>query len=147
LREIVIPRLAKGADRRGRKLDDLSLMVGPLTMTGPDAAAVAERREHTRQLLTFLYSTPSYWPSLELFGWRERGEKLHALTREGKWGEMAGVIDDEMVETFAPAGTYDEIADKLRDWYAGLSDWITFPMPEDPAQDPQAAEVIAALRA
>jgi len=147
LREVVLPRLARGADRRGRKLEDVSLMVGPLTVTGPDDAAVAGRREHTRQLLTFLYSTPSYWPSLDLFGWRERGERLHALTREGRWGEMAGVVDDEMVEAFAPVGRYDEIADRLRDWYAALSDWITFPMPDDPAHDPRAAEVIAALRA
>lgn len=147
LREVVLPRLAKGADRKGRNPDGLDLMVGPLTVTGPDDAAVAERREHTRQLLTFLYSTPSYWPSLELFGWRDRGERLHQLTREGKWGEMAGIVDDEMLEAFAPVGRYDEIAGTLRDWYAGLSDWMTFPMPDDPVEDEAAAEVIRRLQA
>lgn len=146
LREVVVPRLERGAKRVGRELAEVPFMVGPLTITGPDDDAVAARREHTRQLLTFLYSTPSYWPSLELFGWQERGQRLHELTRAGDWGAMAGIVDDEMVETFAPVGSYATIADTLRSWYGELSDWITFPMPDDPAEDPAAARVIADLR-
>jgi hypothetical protein len=121
-------------------------MVGPLTVTGPDAASVAQERERTRQLFTFLYSTPSYWPSLELFGWQNRGERLHELTREGRWKDMIDVVDDEMLASFAPTGTYDEIVEVLRDWYAGLSCWITFPMPDHQTHDAAAAKVIARLR-
>jgi probable F420-dependent oxidoreductase len=146
LREAILPRLAKGAARSGRELSDVQLMVGPLTTTGPDAETLGREREETRQLLTFLYSTPSYWPSLELFGWKEKGEYLNELTREGRWGDMAGVIDDEMLAVYSPTGTYDEIADIYEDWYADLTDWITFPMPADPAHDARAAEVIARLR-
>lgn len=147
LREVIRPRLERGAARVDRDLADIDLMVGPLTVTGPDASSIDREREQTRQLLTFLYSTPSYWPSLELFGWRERGEQLLELTREGRWSEMAGIVDDEMLATFAPIGVYDEIVDVLREWYAGLTDWITFPMPQDPAHDSQLAEVIRRLRA
>jgi probable F420-dependent oxidoreductase len=146
LREVILPRIDRGAKRAGRELAELELMVGPLSVTGPDADTVAARREETRQLLTFLYTTPAYRPSLALFGWEERGEKLHELSRTGRWDEMAGVIDDEMLVRFAPTGTYSEIVGVLREWYADLTDWITFPIPEDPAHDPAVAEVIAALR-
>jgi probable F420-dependent oxidoreductase len=146
LREVILPRIARGAKRAGRDRAEVELMVGPLSATGPDAETLAARREETRQLLSFLYSTPSYRPSLALFGWEERGEKLHALSRAGDWNEMAGIIDDEMLATLAPSGTYDQIVGVLREWYADLSDWITFPMPEDPTHDAAAAEVIAALR-
>jgi probable F420-dependent oxidoreductase len=146
LREVVRPRLEKGAARAERKASDLALMIGPLTATGHTAEDVAREREGVRQLLTFLYSTPSYWPSLELFGWKERGERLHEISRRGAWDEMAGIVDDEMLDTFAPTGSYDEIADVLREWYADLTDWITFPMPADAAQDAHAARVIARLR-
>jgi probable F420-dependent oxidoreductase len=146
LREVIRPRLVAGAARRGRSADTLDLMVGPLTITGPDAAAVDAERDRVRQLLTFLFSTPAYWPSLELFGWRERGERLHALTRESRWNELGGVVDDDMLDVFAPCGAYSEIARTLRDAYADLTDWITFPMPADPAHDRLAADVIAALR-
>lgn len=146
LREVVRPRLEKGAARMKRKASDLALMVGPLTATGAGPEDVAREREGVRQLLSFLYSTPSYWPSLELFGWRERGEKLHELTRRGAWGEMAGIVDDAMLDTFSPTGSYAEIADVLLEWYGELTDWITFPMPADPAHDADAARVIAQLR-
>jgi probable F420-dependent oxidoreductase len=147
IREVVLPRIEKGAARAGRDPKQVSLMAGPLTVTGPDADALARRREHTRQLLTFLCSTPAYWPSLDLFGWRERGERLHALTREGSWKEMAGIVDDEMLETFAPVGTYDEIAARLEQAYGGVCERITFPMPDDPAEDAAAARVIRQLQA
>ncbi len=146
LQEVVRPRLAKGAARADRKATDLALMLCPLIVTGPRAQEVSRERERVRQLLTFLYSTPSYWPSLELFGWKERGERLHELTRSGAWGEMAGIVDDAMLDTLAPSGCYAEITDVLSDWYGDLSDWITFPMPADPADDSDAARVIARLR-
>ena len=146
LREVVRPRLERGAARSDRKASDLALMVGPLVASGVGADDVAREREGVRQLLTFLYSTPSYWPSLEIFGWQDRGERLHELTRRGAWDEMAGIVDDAMLDAFAPSAPYAEIADVLNEWYGDLTDWITFPMPADPAHDDDAARVIARLR-
>ncbi len=121
-------------------------MIGPLTATGLTDADVKRAREGVRQMLTFLYSTPSYWPSLELFGWKERGERLHQLTREGRWDDMAGIVDDAMLDAFAPTGSYAEIADVLAEWYGSLTDWITFPVPEDPGRDADVAKVLDRLR-
>jgi probable F420-dependent oxidoreductase len=146
LRELTRPSLARGAARTGRDAGALDLMAGGLVITGPDRAALAAEREHVRELLTFLYSTPAYWPTLELFGWRETGERLHALTREGRWTDMKGAITDAMLDALVPQGSYAEIADVLGDWYAGLATSLTFPLPEDPTHDAQIARVIARLR-
>ena len=83
---------------------------------------------------------------LDLFGWRDRGERLHALSREGRWDAMPDVVDDEMLETFVPTARYAEIPTLLRDWYGEFTDWITFPMPTDPQRDPDAAKTIATLQ-
>jgi len=146
LREVVRPRLAGGAARSAAPDRLPELLVGPLTVTGPDAQSLDRERSRVRQLLTFLYSTPSYWPSLELFGWKDRGERLHELSRAGRWQEMAGCVDDEMLATLAPMAPYEDIARVLADWYADLTDWITFPLPEDPAHDEPARAVIAQLQ-
>jgi probable F420-dependent oxidoreductase len=146
LRELTRPSLARGAARTGRDAGALDLMAGGLVITGPGRAALAAEREHVRELLTFLYSTPAYWPTLELFGWRETGERLHALTREGRWTDMKGAITDAMLDALVPQGSYAEIADVLGDWYAGLATSLTFPLPEDPTHDAQIARVIARLR-
>jgi probable F420-dependent oxidoreductase len=146
LRESVRPTLAAGAERGGRDVRSLELMVGGFVATGRDAAAVARERAQIRQLLTFLYSTPTYWPTLDLFGWRDVGERLHRLSREGKWAEMAGAVDDAMLDALVPQGPYDRIAAVLQDWYGALATRITFPVPADPADDAAAARAIATLR-
>ena len=147
LREVALPALEAGAARAGRDASRLSLLAGSLIATGPDDASVAAQRERVRELLSFLYSTPAYWPSLELFGWRETGERLHALTREGKWGELAGAISDEMLDALVPSAPYTGIADAVREATGGLATHLNFPLPDDAAHDADAARAIAALRA
>jgi alkanesulfonate monooxygenase SsuD/methylene tetrahydromethanopterin reductase-like flavin-dependent oxidoreductase (luciferase family) len=146
LREFTRPHIARGAERIGRDGARVALMAGGLVITGADDEAVAAQREHVRELLTFLYSTPAYWRTLELFGWDDVGPRLHAFTREGRWNEMTGIIDDSMLAALIPQGRYDEIADVLVAWYGELASLVTFPVPPDPAQDGAATEVIAALR-
>jgi len=144
LREVTRPTLDAGSARSGERVP---ILAGPLIATGPDAVAVAAQRQHARALLSFLYSTPAYWPTLELFGWREVGERLHRQSREGRWSEMTQAIDDAMLDTLVPQAPYAGIADVLQADYADLATRINFPVPADPSHDPAAAHAIAALRA
>jgi hypothetical protein len=120
--------------------------VAPLVATGKTDEDVRREREGARRLFGFLFSTPPYWPPLELFGWKERGERLHELSRASRWDAMPEVVSDEMLDAFAPSGRYDEIAGVLREWYAGLTGWITFPLPEDRSGDSALADAVRALR-
>ena len=138
--------MAEGAAVSGRAASDCRIMAAGFVATGVDAAAVAAKREWARELLTFLYSTPSYWPSLDLFGFREVGEALHAKTREGDWDGMKGLVTDAMLDAFVPSAPYDEIAAKLLADYEGIATRITFPVPDDPAGDDATRAVIEALR-
>ena len=146
IREVCLPRLQAGFRRAGRDGEDFRLVLGPLTATGRDEETVAAEWEKQRNLLGFLYSTPAYWPSLELFGWQDKGRQLQARTRSGDWQAMRDVVTDEMLDKFVPRGTYDVIADVYRQRYAGLTRRITFPMPGDPADDALAAAAIARLK-
>jgi probable F420-dependent oxidoreductase len=147
LREVLLPRIARGAARAGRRAGDVALMVGSLMALGASDAEVRAARDDARRLLAFLYSTPAYWPSLDLFGWRERGERLHALSREGGWDAMSDVVSGDMLDAFVPSARYAEIPNLLRERYAGLTDWISFPVPDDPASDALVSQAVAALQA
>ncbi|WP_101758821.1 TIGR03617 family F420-dependent LLM class oxidoreductase [Oceanicoccus sp. KOV_DT_Chl] len=147
MREVALPRLQKGADKAGRSLADVNIILSALVATGKDDATVAAEKEKQRNLLGFLYSTPSYWPSLELFGWQHKGEQLLQMTREGNWQDMPAIIDDDMLEQFVPIGRYDEIVGIMQQRYSGLSTMINFPLPDDPADDVLAEKAIAALKA
>jgi probable F420-dependent oxidoreductase len=146
LRELVQPRLAQGAARAAREPGRVRLAASPLIATGADAAAVSRARESARSLLGFLFSTPAYAPCLELFGWQERGRRLHAMSRKGRWGEMAGVIDDAMLDALVPSAPYTELARVLHAWYAGSAQRLCLPLPDHPEDDAAFAKLIERLR-
>ena len=145
LREVTIPGIEEGARRAGRSRADVQLRAGNF-ITGATREEVDHTRAGQRKSFGFLYSTPNYWPTLDLYGWGEVGRRLHQLTREGKWDEMEGAITEEMIDTLMPSGTYEEIPDLIAEWYGGLVDGIGFPVPQDPARDRDVATVIERLQ-
>ena len=42
-------------------------------------------------------------------GLEELGHKLNAMTRQGRWTEMAKEVPDDVVHLFAAVGRYDQI--------------------------------------
>ncbi len=146
LREVIRPRLQKGAARRGRDTAEIKLAIECLVATGPARDHVQQERDRCRQLLAFLYSTPAYWPSLELYGWRDVGERLREFTRAGRWDDMTSAISDEMLDTLVVSGTSDEIARAIGDRFGGLVTRVALPLPSDPAHDAAHARVIEQLR-
>ena len=76
LRETCLPALAEGARCGGPGPAPASgsrPSSGRRVITGATADAVLAERERQRRLLAFLYSTPAYAPTLELYGWAELG--------------------------------------------------------------------------
>ncbi|HEY9033849.1 MAG TPA: TIGR03617 family F420-dependent LLM class oxidoreductase [Pseudomonadales bacterium] len=146
IRQVTLPRLQAGLEKSARHAADIRLLLGNFVATGRNQAIVAREREKYRKLLGFLFSTPAYWPSLELFGWQERGERLRDCSRNNDWATMADLVNDDMLDTFVPSGVYDDISDILKHRYQGIHATINFPIPDDPADDGLASKAIQALQ-
>jgi probable F420-dependent oxidoreductase len=146
LGEVMRPRLAEGAGAAGRDTADIALVANPMVATGPDAAAVAAEREAAREVLTFTYSTPAYWATLEHHGWGDVGRTLLEKTRSGDWAGMQGLVDDAMLDALVPSGTFDTIAAAILAAYADVATGISLRMPADPAANDAFREVVAELR-
>jgi probable F420-dependent oxidoreductase len=147
LREFTLPNLQRGAARSGRDVSEVVIIVNAMCATGATDTDVQRNREPIRALLATLYSTPQYMHSLDLYGWRDRGELLHRMVREGRWGELAGVITDEMLDVFAPSAPYAELASVLRERYEGLVQEIGVPVSDDPGDDEAITRLVEELRA
>ena len=83
-----------------------------------------------RGQIGFYGSTPAYRPVLELHGWGELQEELNALTKRGAWDRLAGVIDDEVLDTFAIVGTPEEAVAEVRRRYGDVATRITLSLPD-----------------
>jgi len=145
LREITLPNLARGAQRSGRDPQEISIIVNSFCATGQDEAEARRQREPLREMLGILYSTPQYMHTLDLFGWRERGELLNRMVREGRWAELRDPISDEMLDALVPTAPYGELAALLGEWYGGLADEIGIPLGPDPIDDQAIARVVEEL--
>ena len=97
------PMLAAGASSAGREVKTIEVIANPMTATGVDAAAVKTERDAAREILTFTYSTPAYWATLDHHGWGEVGRRLLEKTRSGDWAGMNGLITDEMLDVLVPS--------------------------------------------
>lgn len=113
LKEVSLPQIAVGTTKRDADRAKPVISASQLVATGPDDATVAGERERFRDMLAFLFSTPAYWPSLELFGWQQVGESLLELTRQKRWKDMPAVFTDEVLDTFLVTGRYDELPQQL----------------------------------
>jgi len=147
LRDVCLPALAEGARRAGRDLTSgFEVVVGTSVISGASPEAVLAERERQRRLLAFLYSTPAYAPTLELYGWAELGPRLRQLIRHDRWDDLGAVLSDEVLDTLVPSGTFDELPRVLLDRFSGLGQGIVVSPPADAGDDEAFAGVVAALQ-
>jgi len=146
LTELCLPALHAGAARAGREPDAIELVVSTQAITGPDEQALVVERERQRALLGFLYSTPAYRRTLELYGWEHVATELATLARNQRWDDMAPLVSDVMLDTLVPCATYAELPGVLHDRYGDVAQGIVLSPPADPAQDDAFATVVRTLR-
>lgn len=143
LEQEIAPRIAEGLKKGGRPRARFEVAGGCFLASGADDAAVARMFEWVRQRVAFYASTPAYWPVLAVHGLEDLGRKLNEMTRQGRWGEMAKEVSDDVVRLFAVVGRHDQIADEVARRLGGLVDSLhagsnsTMPadLPPDVIQD------------
>jgi probable F420-dependent oxidoreductase len=124
LREVLIPHLHAGAASAGRPQEDLEVAAMAMVATGATEEALAKAVDATRMQIAFYGSTPAYRPVLDLHGLGDLHPELRRLTKEGRWGEMGGLVDDEVVRTFAIVAEPDRVADAVEARFGGLADRV-----------------------
>lgn len=129
IREVMLPEIAKGAAKAGRAPEEVDIIGAPMVVTARDEEGLARERELLKQRVAFYGSTRSYHSVFECHGWKDMGERLHAMSLEGKWKEMAALIPDEMAEEFGTIGLVDDIGDLIAERWGGLL--TTFNLPTD----------------
>ena len=138
LTEVCLPNLRAA----GREIE---LVVGSLVITGRDRRALDAERERQRRVLAFLYSTPAYERTLELYGWTDLAGRLRDMIRAGRWDDLHGLVTDEILDTLVPTATHAELPATLHARYAGLAQGVLIHLP-DPADDASLAEAVGELR-
>ena len=125
LREVTLPAIDRGLAKAGRSRDDFEISYTAFVITGDE-----KKREGLRGLVkgqvSFYGSTPAYRGVLDLHGWGDLQTELNALSKQGKWGDMANLIDDDILSTFAVEADIDDVAPAMLKRFGGAIDRTGF---------------------
>ena len=147
VRQVVKPNVAKGAKQAGRDPSEVRTSGGGFIITGPDQSSLNAMKEEVRRRIAFYASTRTYSSVLQCHGFEEVGQRLHQMSLQGEWSDMTRLVSDEMLETFAVIGEYDEIADKFAQGYGGLIDEVSFSTSAAaPVEEQQLRKIIRQLK-
>jgi probable F420-dependent oxidoreductase len=128
LREVILPAIEAGIAKAGRTPADLTVSVTAFVATTP------EEQNFARAQISFYASTPSYRPVFALHGWEEVAEKLSAHAARGEWGEMFGLVTDEILETFCVVSDEAGLPAALKERYVDIADRLTLYTPFKPGE-------------
>jgi probable F420-dependent oxidoreductase len=140
-----LPAIERGLAKSGRERGDFEILCATLVVTADGEDEFERVKLAARKQLAFYGSTPAYLPTLEVHCWGELHRELNRMSKQGLWDDMAGLVDDEVLETIAVVGPRNEIAEKLRQRLAGIAEGVS--LTHNRAPDPaQWADVVADLR-
>lgn len=140
MEERTVPAIERGLATAGRTRGDIEITVEVIAAAGRtdeelDAAMAI------RGILGFYGSTPSYKPVLDVHGWGDLQPELNRLSKQGDWGTMFGLIDDELMHTLAVVGSPSECAAQIVDRYGAWADRVCVYFPGYQVTDDLIAEV------
>jgi probable F420-dependent oxidoreductase len=122
LHDVVLPAVDAGLAHAGRDRGSLTVATSAIVVPDDDEATALAQ---ARRTIAFYASTPAYRPVLVHHGWEETGERLSRLASAQRWEELPSLISDEVVETFAVAGSAATLTERLSARYQGLVDRLS----------------------
>ncbi|MEM9033884.1 MAG: LLM class F420-dependent oxidoreductase [Actinomycetota bacterium] len=129
MKDVTIPALEEGMAAGGRSRDDFEISYPAFVVTGKNEEEMAAAAAGVRGQISFYGSTPAYRGVLEHHGWGELQTELNTMSKAGKWAEMADLIDDDILNTFAVVEEPDKVAGELLRRFNGAADRISFYAP------------------
>ena len=120
LAEVIKPAVAEGAEREGRKPEECNLTACPLISISDDVDLA--RREIKLQI-AFYATTRTYKGILAMHGREHIVPGLRSAFEARDRTKMTNLIDDELCDAIAIAGTAEEARDKIERWH-GIADRV-----------------------
>ena len=118
--EAVRPALDAGLEKAGRKRDEVRIVQGAICSIGD---TTEEAMREAKMQIGFYGTTRTYSPVFEMHGWGDVVGPLRDAFAKGDADGMIACITDEMCDTYAVAGTPDEVREQIRRW-EGLADEV-----------------------
>jgi probable F420-dependent oxidoreductase len=120
--KVTIPALERGLATSGRTRAELWTMGYLLLAVGDSEEEQARAVTHLRDQIAFYASSPMYTAVLDAIGYGDLQRELEVVVKQGRWGDLAALVDDDVLDHFILRGTLEELPDLIRRRYGGYYD-------------------------
>ena len=124
INERLLPVVAEGAASAGRDPAEVDLLIPAFIVPGDTPEEREALAHRARTQIGFYGSTKNYAFQFEDLGFDGVSSRLNDCIKAGDLTGLAATITDEMLDTFAIVGPWNEIADRLIDRYQGLAERV-----------------------
>ena len=135
LQDVLIPGVTQSHASAGRHDEPFTIAVMAMVATGRTDDELRDAIAATRKQIGFYSSTPAYEPVLAHHGWSALHDEARALTKAGRWAELAALIDDDVLNAFAIVGDVDTARAALQERFGGLVERVTLSLPYQAEDD------------
>ncbi len=144
----LFPAVEAGAEEAGRDPSEVDLLIPAFIVPGDTTEEREFLAQRARTQIGFYGSTRNYAFQFDDLGYEGTSAKLNDRLKAGDVEGMAATITDEMLDTYAIVGPWDEIADRIIDRYAGRAERvISYLTQVDLARRPENLQRWAAIAA
>jgi alkanesulfonate monooxygenase SsuD/methylene tetrahydromethanopterin reductase-like flavin-dependent oxidoreductase (luciferase family) len=112
MRERTVPAIERGLAKAGRVRSDIEVIAEVIVAVGRTDEEL-ERARGVKSVLAFYGSTPAYKPVLDVEGVGELQPELNALSKQGRWSDMTGLVSDDLMQTIGVWGTPGEVSEEI----------------------------------
>ncbi len=145
LRAQTLPALERGLARAGRPRSAFAVSCQTICVIGSSDEEVARGRQKAKGQISFYASTPAYKGVLEHHGYASLQPELNQLSKQGRWLEMIGRIDDALLDLICVSGRPAEVGRRLRERNQGFAERTT-PTLYNETQPEAVADLVRAAR-
>jgi probable F420-dependent oxidoreductase len=126
---VVQPRVADGLRSAGRPSADLTVIGQSIVACTSDPSKQADLDTAARWLIGFYGSTPAYAAVLSTESRAGLHRDLRRHSREGRWDEMAALVDDDLLDAIVVRGDPDQVAKRLVARFGSFADRVALSTP------------------
>lgn len=118
-----------GLERRDPSKGAFEILPELIVCTGRDEAEMAAAEAGCRGLLGFYSSTPAYRPVFEAEGYGDIQPVARTLTKEGRWDDLADLIEQPLLQRIAVYGSPAEVAKQIGERYGEHTERVAVYLP------------------
>ena len=144
IRDVTVPIIEETLATAGRDRRDFEIVYAPFVVSGATEEAFDELKREIRDRIAFYGSTLAYKGVFDLHGWGDLQPELNRLSKLGRWDEMGGLIEPDILAAFAVVGEPADVVAQIESRYAGLVDRLTIELGDDRATT---SELVQRLKA